>query len=209
MPPLVFVHGWGFHNGLWRDAAARLRGFDIHHIELGFLRGGPMGASTMPKNAVYIGHSFGLMWLLKHAPRPMRGLVSVAGFDCFYAHIGADQIERMRAGLDRNPSAQMEHFWKSCGTSRFAERDDFDVAALRAGLGWLAAWDERPARAALSCPFLALAAEDDKIVPLSMTRAIWGADELRLRPEGGHALPLTSPQWCADEIDDFARRLSK
>ena len=206
-PPLVFVHGWGFHNGLWRGVADRLADHEACHIELGFLRGGPAGDSRLAENAIYIGHSFGLIWLLKHAPRPLRGLVSVAGFDCFHAHVDAAQIEQMSRGLERNPKAQMAHFWKSCGTTKFAAREDFDIAALRGGLVWLAAWDERRALRDLDVPVLALAAEDDQIVPLAMSRAIWSDRDLRLRPEGGHALPLNAPQWCADEIDDFVSRI--
>ena len=82
-PPLVFVHGWGFHNGLWRNVAERLPDFRACHIELGFLRGGPMGDSELVRNAIYIGHSFGLMWLLKHAPHPFRGSLAWPGSTVF------------------------------------------------------------------------------------------------------------------------------
>ena len=144
-PPLVFVHGWGFHNGIWHGVADRLQQYEVHHVELGFLRNTPMSAVALPSNAVCIGHSFGLMWLLKHGPKPMVGLLSVAGFDCFHAHIGTRQIEAMRRGLERDPIEQMERFWQSCGTSNFIEREHYDVAALQGGLGWLASWDERAA----------------------------------------------------------------
>jgi len=207
-PPLIFVHGWGFNNLVWRGVADLLPDFEAHHIELGFLRGAPQGDSSMPDGAICIGHSFGLMWLLKHAPRPIRGLVPVAGFDCFHAHVEKARIEAMKRGLERDPVAQMERFWEACGTASFTERENYDISALKGGLTWLATWDERPARRALACPVMALAAEDDRIVEPAMTRAIWGDADLRLRADGGHALPLTRPQWCAEEIDVFARRLA-
>jgi len=206
--PLVLVHGWGFNNAMWRDVAERLPAYECHIIELGFLLRGPQGASSMPREAVCIGHSFGLMWLLKHGPRPMRGLMSIAGFDCFHAHVERARIEAMKRGLDRDPVAQMERFWRSCGTEPFTERRNFDISALKGGLDWLANWDEREAHNDLTCPLVALAAEDDEVVPNEMTQAIWGDADLRLRPDGGHALPLTRPQWCADEIEDFVARLA-
>ncbi len=207
-PPLVFVHGWGFNNQLWRDVAGRLAGFEAHHIELGFIRGAPQGDSSMPTDAICIGHSFGLMWLLKHAPRPMRGLASVAGFDCFHVHVEAHQIEAMKRGLDRDPTAQMERFWRACGIEPFTGRKNYEIAALKGGLGWLANWDERRARQELTCPVVALAARDDEFLLKAMSEAIWGKSELRLRADGGHALPLTRPQWCADEIAGFAREIA-
>jgi pimeloyl-[acyl-carrier protein] methyl ester esterase len=207
-PPLILVHGWGFNNAIWRDVIDLLPGFECHSIELGFLLGAPQGTSSMPPEAVGIGHSFGLMWLLKHGRRPLRGLVSIAGFDCFTAHVEPRQIEAMKRGLDRDPVAQMQRFWRACGTEDFTQRENYDVSALKGGLDWLGNWDEREARRELTCPLVALGSKDDAIVPIEMTQSIWGDTDLRLCPDGGHALPLSQPQWCADEINEFVARLS-
>lgn len=202
---IVLVHGWGFHAGLWREVAPRLRRHMPLVIDLGFIRGGPKGWSELPQDALYVGHSFGLLWLLKHGPKRPRGLVSVAGFDCFSAHVARETLERMKAGLTRNAAAQMRAFWQACGLEEsFAPPECLDVATLKAGLDWLASWDERERRAGLQAPILALAARDDRIVPASATEAMWGDGKLIWRQEGGHALPLTAPDWCADAIARFA-----
>ena len=202
-PTLVFAHGWGFHSGLWRDLTRLLSDFDHVYVDLGFIWEGPKGSSSLPQNAVCIGHSFGLLWLLKHGPKPMRGLVSIAGFDCYHADGSTDHIEAMKRGLDRNAGAQMQAFLRACGIDTFAETADFDVAGMRGALDWIATWDQREARNALKCPVMALASTDDPIVPKAMSETIWGKGDLRLRADGSHALPLTQPVWCADEIRNF------
>lgn len=202
---IILVHGWGFHAGLWSEVVPRLKGHEALAIDLGFIRDGPKGASSMPADAVCVGHSFGLVWLLKHGPRPMKGLVSLAGVDCWKAHLPVEPITEMKEGLLRNPAAQMRGFWRACGIDDFTPADRLDVATLRAGLDWLATWDGREQRRSLGAPILALAAEDDQIVPKPATQAMWGGGDadLRWRKTGGHALPLTEPDWCAEQILEF------
>jgi pimeloyl-[acyl-carrier protein] methyl ester esterase len=67
-------------------------------------------------------------------------------------------------------------------------------------------WDARKAREALSCPVLALATQDDVIVPPSMSEAIWG-ERIIWSPDGGHVLPLKHPDWCACHVLEFAHAL--
>lgn len=200
---LVLVHGWGFHGGIWKALSERLS--DRHHglVDLGFVRDGPKGIGTWPDNAVYVGHSFGLLWLLKHGPKNMRGLVSIAGFDCFHIHGDTVALADMKAGLERNPGAQMRSFWRACGLDKPIEPATPDPATLKAGLDWLGAWDARAERAALDCPILALGSADDAIVPGPMSEAVWQGQDLRMRETGGHGLPLTEPDWCAAEITRF------
>lgn len=200
---IVFVHGWGFHGGIWAPVSDRLSRQAHGLVDLGFVRDGPKGIGTWPDNAVYVCHSFGLVWLLKHGPKRMRGLVSIAGFDCFAAHGDMTAVKEMKAGLERNPVAQLRLFWRACGLERPIEPATPDPATLKAGLDWLATWDARDERAALACPVLALASADDAIVPSAMSRAIWEGEDVRLSPTGGHALPLTRPDWCAAEIKRF------
>lgn len=200
---LVFIHGWGFHGGLWHDLRSRISGLEHGLVDLGFIRDGPKGIGTWPENAVYVGHSFGLLWLLKHGPKHMRGLISVAGFDRFHDHGDIDALNTMKAGLDRNPSAQMRAFWQACGLSQPIQPASPDPATLKAGLDWLATWDASERQAGLDCPVLALAAEDDAIVPKAMSEAVWQGRELRMRSDGGHGLPLTEPDWCHAEIMRF------
>lgn len=206
---IVLVHGWGLHAGVWKDVVPKLDGHETLLLDLGFVSGGPKGANQIPTNALCVGHSFGLLWLLKHGRRPMKGLMSVAGVDCWKAHLPVELIMAMKEGLDHNPEAQMRGFWRASGIDDFAPATCFDVATMKAGLDWLATWDGREERHALQAPIRALASTDDRIVPQSASEAIWGGDEvdLRWREAGGHALPLTAPDWCAEQILEFANDL--
>ena len=104
---LVFVHGWGCNAAIWEKLVPYFNDHDVHLIDLGFIRGGPRGATVFPKNALCIGHSFGVMWLLKHGVRPMRGLVSIAGFDCLHKYVPHDVLADMREGMRSNAQASM------------------------------------------------------------------------------------------------------
>lgn len=204
---LVFIHGWAFHAGVWERTAVRLAHRDPVFLDLGFVRNGPRAVGRFPENAVYVGHSFGVLWLLKHGPRAMRALVSIAGFDCFHAFADAGAIDAMKSGMERNPEAQLRAFWRTCGSGVFADREATDIATLKAGLDWLAGWDERERRRALDCPVLALASKDDTVVPYAASREMWAGADLRTTPTGGHGLPLTEPEWCAEQIEEFLRGL--
>ena len=203
---LVLVHGWGFHSGVWDRLVPLLGDHEVHRIDLGFIRGGPRASNEMPANSLCIGHSFGVMWLLKHGPRPMRGLVSIAGFDCLHKHVPHDVLGAMREGMLLTPETQMEMFWESCGAGENRPVGTLDKGGLRGGLEWVAAWDETAAFKTLGAPVLALAAENDLIVRKEASEAIWGGGgaELHWHSSGGHMLPLSEPEWCADHIKRFA-----
>jgi pimeloyl-[acyl-carrier protein] methyl ester esterase len=149
------------------------------------------------------------MWLLKHGVRPARGLVSIAGFDCFYKHVPAEVIPAMLDGLRRDPQAQMRQFWQRIGLGPEGPGGTLDTGTLRGGLQWLGSWDTEEERKSLGAPILALASEDDMIVRKPMTEAIWGGGnaDLRWLASGGHMLPMTHAEWCAEQILDFSRTL--
>ena len=60
----VLVHGWGFHAGLWSEFVRHLGGAEITLVDLGFIAGGPQGEQYWPPDAIAVGHSLGLLWLL-------------------------------------------------------------------------------------------------------------------------------------------------
>ncbi len=203
----VLVHGWGFHAGVWNEIVRHLPGGSVSLVDLGFIAGGPPSAHDWPEDAVAVGHSLGLLWLLEQE-RPFRALVSIQGFDCFCCHIAGSRVAAMREALARDAAATLAAFWRACGTVAFAPAAALDVARLDQGLDWLMHWDARAKRARLTCPMLALAARDDAIVPAAMTEAIWqeesAAPSVIWSERGGHALPLRHPEWCARHILDFA-----
>lgn len=202
----VLVHGWGFHAGIFADLISRLEGAEVTLVDLGFVAGGPNAASEWPAEAIAVGHSLGLLWLLERGGGRFRALVSVQGFDCFYCHVAPSRLAALRRGLERDPGETLQAFWRSCGASGFTLPDALNVARLDEGLDWLKTWDARKARQDVACPVLALAARDDVIVPPSMSEAIWG-ESIIWSPDGGHVLPLKHPNWCARHVLEFAHAL--
>ncbi len=206
---IVLVHGWGFHSGVWDPLVPHLGDHEFHRIDLGFIRGGPRPSNDMPAGSLCIGHSFGVMWLLKHGPRPMRALVSIAGFDCLYKYVPEDVLAAMREGMRDNPLEQMQNFWKQSGFAGHEPDGELDAGGLRGGLDWISTWDAGEELKTLKAPVLALAARDDPVVREEMTQAVWGngVAELHWLEKGGHLLPLTHPEWCAEHINRFAHDL--
>jgi pimeloyl-[acyl-carrier protein] methyl ester esterase len=203
----VLVHGWGFHAGIFADLVANLDGAETTLIDLGFVSGGPKGATDWPADAVAIGHSLGLLWLLEQGGGRFRGLVSIQGFDCFCRHVSPSRIAALKRGLEREPGGTLQTFWRSCGAAGFALAQALNVARLDEGLDWLMHWDGRKAKQELACPVLALAARDDAIVPASMSEAIWEDTGIIWSQDGGHVLPLRHPGWCARHVLEFANAL--
>jgi pimeloyl-[acyl-carrier protein] methyl ester esterase len=203
----VLVHGWGFHAGIWADFIGHLDGAGVTLVDLGFVAGGPKGSSEWPADAVAVGHSLGLLWLLKHGQERFRGLISIQGFDCFCCHIAPSRVQALKRGLEREPHGSLQAFWRSCGAAGFALPEALNVARLDEGLDWLMHWDAREAKDDLTCPVLALASKDDAIVPPAMTEAIWQASDIVWSEDGGHVLPVRHPRWCAHHVLEFARAL--
>jgi pimeloyl-[acyl-carrier protein] methyl ester esterase len=188
-----------------------MRNSEISYVDLGFIAGGPKAAAQWPSDAIAVGHSLGVLWLLHRARQeghaPFRALVSIEGFDRFCPHIPPSRVAGMRRGLRRDAYQTVEAFWRGCGTELFAPADALNVERLDEGLSRLMDWDESKAKAELACPILALAARDDAIVPQAMTEAIWRSDTIRWSDTGGHVLPLKHPEWCASHVLDFAHAL--
>ncbi|HXG78730.1 MAG TPA: hypothetical protein VNJ31_05255 [Methyloceanibacter sp.] len=204
----VLVHGWGFHAGIWSDVVRHLDGATVTLVDLGFISGGPKGATVWPSDAIAIGHSLGLLWLLKQGGKRFRALVSMQGFDCFSCHVAPSRLQALKRGLEREPHATLLAFWRSCGAAGFALPEALNVARLGQGLDWLMHWDARKAKDELTCPVLALASRDDVIVPPPVSEAIWQDRGIVWSEDGGHVLPLSHPQWCARHVLKFANALA-
>jgi len=204
---VVLVHGWGFHAGIWGDVLGHLGDAQVTLVDLGFVAGGPKGSMEWPEDAVAVGHSTGVLWLLKQGEGRFKGLVSIQGFDRFCPHVPQSRVAALKRGLERDPGGTMQAFWRSCGAPGFALPEALNVARLDEGLDWLMHWDAREAKEMLECPMLALAARDDPIVPTAMTEAVWRGTNTIWSPDGGHVLPLRHPRWCARHVLEFADTL--
>lgn len=204
---LVFVHGWGFDSRVWDALAARLPAHDVARLDLGFLSGGRRDPLAIDAETVAIGHSLGVMWLLKTMTTAPRALVSINGFARFSPPVPRASLVAMRQGIESKPLAQMKQFWRHCSIGPYAEAAALDAGRLAEGLDWLMDWDASAELERLACPRLALAARDDKVVPAEMSAAQWGAGALDWSEDGGHVLPLTRALWCAQRIGELLDRL--
>jgi len=204
---VVLVHGWGFHAGIWADVIGHLGDAQVTLVDLGFVAGGPKGSDIWPEDAIAVGHSTGVLWLLKEGGGRFKGLVSIQGFDRFCPHVPQSRVAALKRGLKRDPGGTMQAFWRSCGAPDFALPKMLNVARLDEGLDWLMHWDAREAKEGLECPILALAARDDPVVPPAMTESVWQGSKIIWSPDGGHVLPLRHPRRCARHVLEFADTL--
>jgi pimeloyl-[acyl-carrier protein] methyl ester esterase len=216
-PRLVLVHGWSFDPGIWQGLRAALPEFESVTIDLGFF-GLPAGPVLPPdRPVVAVGHSLGVLWLLKTRPFPWAALVSINGFPRFvdgpdYAPaVPKRQVERMIRRLAADPAGVAEEFRFRCGaTGPFP--DGPMPESLLAGLTWLRDWDARPAiEPPPQTPLLALSGSDDPILPAGMDAHCFDGFPGLVRQRldgGGHLLPITEPEWCAAAIRSFIAGLS-
>lgn len=210
-PTLLFVHGWAFDASVWTPLRAELRDWPQAVFDAGYF--GPAREPGIAGPVIAIGHSLGALRLLRSLPRNCLGLASINGFPRFAAGPGFEagvpprMLDRMLKRLDADPVAVLQDFRRRCG-----EENPFGAPRLEAlgrDLQALRDEDQRPALAMLRVPLLALAGEDDPIVPASMTRAAYAGSpvcELRWRERGGHLLPVSDALWCAAHIRAFLSR---
>ena len=192
---IVFVHGWGFDARFWDSVCNHLpEGTESIRIDLGFTKNADI--PKLPENTICVGHSLGVLWLLKHVQNP-KALVSINGFDCFYKFTPDQNLQIMQRQIQRRPERQMREFYKACGAS-FDEDTEFDQEALFEGLTWLREWDLSDEKNNLSCPLRVIASRDDQIVPASASQEMWR--DIVWKETGGHVLPLTHSEFCAQHI---------
>jgi pimeloyl-[acyl-carrier protein] methyl ester esterase len=208
---LLFMHGWAFDASLWRDLSPRLADFRCVAADRGYF-----GEPVVPETdgpVIVVAHSLGAMLALASPPGDCRGLIAVNGFDRFVA--GPDSpgvagriVERMLDRLPAEPEQVVRDFRRRC---REAEAFGLaDVQRLKADLAFLRNGDCRGQTAAAPFPILSLQGADDPILPLALRDAAFKrAPHLQYAvcPDGGHLLPLSHADWCAEKIAEFARAL--
>lgn len=193
-----FLHGWGFDRTVWARVLPLLPDLDCRVDDRGYFA----APETVDAGEVAVCHSFGTLRALA-APRGIRALVAINGFDTFAARAGfpgvpARLIDRMLARFDTAPDAVVAEFRQRCGVADTPPLRD--TATLRADLVELREADRR---AACALPVLALHAADDPIVLPPMQAALFAAApelETTRLAAGGHLLPLTAPEACAAAI---------
>src|SRR4029450_12276462 len=99
-------------------------------VDLGFVAGGPAGEKSWPKDALAVGHSLGLLWLLARGGGEVRAPVSAPALDRFCCHVPSSRVAAMRRGIERTPYATVETFWRSSGAPDFAPPEALDIPRL-------------------------------------------------------------------------------
>lgn len=214
-PTLLFVHGWAFDASVWTPLRAALSDWPQAVFDAGYFGAGRGDAGSAPDAPVIaIGHSMGVLRLLRDLPGGCAGLVSINGFARFSAAPDFDagvpvrMLDRMIKRLSADPAAVVQDFRLRCGESNPSPTPQ--LAPLARDLQALRDEDQRGALAALPIPVLILAGQDDPIVPMPMTQAVFenrAADERHVRADGGHLLPISHTDWCARHIAAFIERV--
>lgn len=197
---LIFVHGWGCIPDFWDDLARELSASHEQRINLRFLDEGDIEAATHDLPAIYITHSLGTMWALKHRLEDISALISINGFACFKDLSDERTLKSMKINLKRNAPQQMAAFWRQAG---LPQSNSLNIPRLKEGLEWLMTWDYCQELNALTCPILSLIGEEDKIAPFDPMQQHWYGYDIKTCTDGGHALPATHTQWCAKHIRTF------
>lgn len=203
---ITLLHGWGYDATIWRDVLPLLAGLDVEVADLGYF-----GRLSLPAPCeaprIAVGHSLGTLWWLALTELPWTKLVAINGFPRFTAAadfppgVAPRVLERMRKRFATAPAAVLADFQTACGAAGPAL--PADCTPLAQGLAILAEVDARAALARRQQDVIALAARDDAIVPAAMSAAAFAglpAGNLRWTENGGHLLPLTQPQACAEAI---------
>jgi len=209
---LLFLHGWGFDSAIWREVAARLDRFAHAYGDRGYFAAPAAPAGRGPVLAVT--HSFGAMRLLAAPPKEVRGLIAINGFDCFaardgFAGVPTRLLDRMIARFELEPEATLAEFRQRCGADEPAPA--IAGPALGDDLHTLRNDDRRGEAAAFAAPVVSLQGAADPILPPEMRAAVFSAcaDVSRISvPDGGHLLPMTHPEICADAVARFAEHVA-
>jgi pimeloyl-[acyl-carrier protein] methyl ester esterase len=200
---LVFVHGWALGPEIWDATALRLAKFAQVRADLGFF--GEPDLPDLQNGDILVGHSLGLLWGLSQKV-DWAGVVAINAFSRFTLDaagrgcVKPAALRAMRQGLERDPQTCANSFRASLGiapTGATAQKE-----RLMDGLDLLRDGEVTAARAGR---WLVLGAEDDSLAPPSASRdlAVLSGGALALRKKGGHGLPWTAPDFCAEQIKAF------
>jgi len=130
--PLVLLHGWGMHGGVWGDAVQRLEAdFQVHTVDLPGCGGAPALATTNLDTLVCalsehfgepvhlcgwsLGGQVALHWALRE-PAKINKLIVVASTPCFSARedwpcgMPREVLEKFAAELEQDHAATLRRF---------------------------------------------------------------------------------------------------
>ena len=202
---LVFVHGWALGPEIWDLLAPKLP-FPQARVNLGFF-GPPTSLEFFPGD-ILVGHSAGLLWGLRQS-RDWAGVIALNSFGRFTLDdsgrgcVKPAALRAMQKNLARDAQICVNSFRASIGAG--SATDPTQLAPLAAGLAMLRDFDV--AASLGGKPWMVVGAADDPLVPPAETKRLAKASggKLALHASGGHGLPWTAPDNCAERILEFLR----
>lgn len=200
---LVFIHGWAFDAGIWREVLPLLDGFTCVQAELGFL-GAPRALPALQPDDVLIGHSLGFMWGIDHHAGWPRW-IAINGFARFCETCAPEKIlSAMARNLKRDAHETVAAFYATIGHA--PQPENLYEPTLAEGLDWLKKLDVESALCTGTGRGLVLAGQHDPIVPGDASQRLAdcrNGTDILWHNKGGHLLPWQAPDWCAAAIRKF------
>lgn len=205
-----FVHGWGFDTTLWDRLAPLLPEWPSDRLDRGYFGQFQEPSPTTP--FVAVAHSFGAMLMLRGMPAECRGLIAINGFERFSATpnragVAPRVLDRMIARFDEDAPAVLAEFRRRCGW--MAPFQNIERERLRQDLRTLRDGDYREQAARFARPILSVQGGADPILPTGLRESAFASASVvnyATSPGGGHLLPVTDPDFCANQIRVFASR---
>lgn len=201
----ALCHGWSFDASalapLQAALASRFPQAACLLFDLGFTGHARTPPLTPDRQWIALGHSYGFAWLMQQ-PVPWQAVVSINGFTRFCRRPGHPEgtplrlVDAMRERLMGEPRATVQEFYRRCGAVE-PTPEHLDALRLHDHLTRLRDLEQTLP----PCPALALATQDDAIVPLALSRACFQRpgctlDEL----PGDHMRLLREPAACVDAV---------
>ena len=200
---LVFIHGWALGPEIWDGLASLLPAPQIR-VDLGFF--GAPGVPPLQGGDILVGHSAGLLWGLRQRG-DWAGMVAINSFarfcldSCRRRLCAARRAARHAAGAGARRQILRRFLPRQ---SRAGAGDGKSAKGAPDGRARPFARLRRHAFAG-GRPALVLGAADDKLAPPAAARRLAeiSGGTLEMRDSGGHGLPSTAPEFCAEKIAGF------
>ncbi len=189
---------------VWDSLAAHFSEEKLHFIDLGFVDERKQLEITLEtQKSIYITHSLGTLWALKHHSNNIAGLISINGFTNFTNFVDERTLITMQKHLKRNPEALMSSFWDNIELPENSRSHNLNIEELYKGLDYLINLDAAQELQALQIPILSLQGKKDRLLSNEkMEKELLNAN-ININKDGGHILPISHTKWCANKIREF------
>ena len=191
---LLFLHGWGFDASIWHKVRAALEPIETIAWNRGYF-----GSPVQPQvdtPFIAIGHSLGSLLLAADPPPGCSGLIVINGFDLFAGEgrVAPRTLDLMRRRFADAPESVLDTFRLRAGGQN--HEGPIDQVQLARDLDRLATHDAR----GKAQPLLVLHGDEDPVLPPAMRATVFPGAPRATLAGGGHLLPVTHPESCAEHI---------